>query len=145
MQYKNIREMLAYISVACLAAFSDWVVFALISWGRPEWDVLLAQAPARLTGGLTAFLLHRAWSFSEQQGRGLNTEAGRFIALYIFSFCFSLSTLWVLVDVLGANRYWSKALSDTLCFVVNYVVMKLYVFNDAQNLARAAQQLRTAK
>ena len=144
-QSRQMRELIAYISVAAFAAFSDWIIFALISWKLPDWDVAFAQAPARLTGGLVAFLLHRTWSFSAQQGRGLSTEARRFLALYMFSFCVSLGTLWVLVDVFGANRYWSKAFTDLLCFVVNYIVMKLYVFNDARNLAKAAEQLRFVK
>lgn len=140
----GLRGVLAYMSVAGLAALSDWFVFTAISWLRPDWDVLTAQAPARLTGGIVAFLLHRNWSFREQQGRGLSVEARRFLALYIFSFCLSLATLYILVDGFGANRYWSKAFSDALCFVANYLVMKAYVFTDASNLAQAAQKLRSS-
>jgi putative flippase GtrA len=145
MTQKTMRDGIAYVSVAVLAAFSDWLVFTLISWMRPEADVVWAQAPARLTGGLVAFLMHRTWSFRGQQGRGLSTEARRFLSLYVFSFCLSLGTVYLLVDLLDLNRYWSKGFADVLCFVVNFVVMKIYVFADARTLAHAAQRLRAAK
>lgn len=125
---KSIKEGFAYLSVAGLAALSDWLVFTLISWSLPGQDVVLAQACARLTGGLVAFLLHRSWSFGHQQGHGLDVEARRFLTLYVFSFGLSIATMYILVDVFGANRYWSKAAADTLCFVVNFLVMKFYVF-----------------
>lgn len=145
MDWKSLRAIIAYVSVAGFAAGSDWAVFTAISWAKPGWDVLAAQVPARLTGGIVAFLMHRSWSFRDQQGHGLSTEARRFLALYVFSFVLSLATLFVLVDLLGANRYWSKAFADLMCFVVNYVVMKLYVFSDAASLPVAASQLRTSR
>jgi putative flippase GtrA len=144
MSLKALREVLAYMTVAGLAAFSDWIVFAAISWARPDWDVLLAQAPARLTGGLVAFIMHRSWSFRGQQGKGLSTEARRFLSLYVFSFCLSLGTVFVLVDLMALNRFGSKGFADVLCFVVNFIVMKLYVFNDVRNFAHAAERLRSA-
>jgi putative flippase GtrA len=124
-----LREASAYISVAGAAALSDWLVFSLVSWLSPERDVVYAQAIARLTGGLVAFVMHRSWSFRDQQGLGLTTEAGRFLALYVFSFCLSIAVVYGLVDVLGTNRFASKAIADTLCFVVNFIVMKVWVFN----------------
>jgi putative flippase GtrA len=138
MSKRVAREAVAYISVAGAAAVSDWIIFALISWLSPARDVVFAQAVARLTGGLVAFALHRTWSFREQQGLGLTTEAGRFLALYVFSFCVSLGTVYVLVDMLDFNRYLSKAFADTLCFIVNFIVMKLWVFNASPTLTKVA-------
>ena len=140
---KSLRDGLAYVSVAGLAAASDWIVFTALSWLMPDGDVVLAQAPARLTGGLVAFLMHRSWSFRDQQGQGMGTEAGRFIALYIFSFCLSIGTMYVLVDLLDLNRYVCKAFADTLCFVVNFVVMKHYVFAGVESVGEAAEKLRS--
>jgi putative flippase GtrA len=137
MRFNLLRQASAYMSVAGLSAVSDWLVFTLISWLTPERDVVFAQAVARLTGGLVAFLLHRSWSFRDQQGLGLGTEAGRFLALYAFSFTLSLATVYVLVDLLGFNRFLSKAFADTLCFVVNFFVMKLWVFNTAAKASAA--------
>ncbi len=145
MSIKSFGQGLAYILVAGLAAGSDWVLFTLISWAFPTYDVLLAQAPARLLGGAVAFTMHRSWSFRDQQGRGLSTEARRFLGLYVFSFILSMATLYLLVDVFGINRFWGKAAADALCFIVNFIVMKAYVFTDAQNLADAADRMRPAK
>jgi putative flippase GtrA len=143
MAARKAREAFAYVSVAGFSATSDWAVFTLLSWMLADHDVVFAQAPARLTGGLVAFLMHRSWSFRDQKGLGLSTEAGRFLALYVFSFTLSLVTVHLLVDQLGFNRYWSKGFADILCFIVNFLVMKLYVFADARSLAHAAERLRT--
>lgn len=132
MWLKTLKDGLAYASVAILAAVSDWAVFAVISHVFPQHDIVWAQIPARLTGGLVAFLMHRAWSFRDQHGHGIGTEARRFLALYIFSFCLSVATVYLLVDVAGFGRYWSKAFADTLCFGVNFVAMKYYVFSAVQ-------------
>lgn len=128
MTNRGVKEGFAYVSVAGLSALSDWLVFTGLSWTMPGQDVVVAQGTARLTGGLVAFLLHRHWSFGHRQGPGLDVEARRFLALYIFSFCISIASVFILVDLLGANRYWSKAAADTLCFIVNFLVMKFYVF-----------------
>lgn len=145
MASKDLREGTAYIGVAGLSALSDWLVFAAISWLFPSADVVLAQAPARLTGGIVAFTLHRLWSFKDQQGQGLGTEAGRFLALYVFSFCLSIGTVWTMVDLLGLNRFVSKGFADALCFCVNFLVMKYYVFADARNFKQSAGRLSQAK
>lgn len=145
MSIKGLGQGMAYISVAGMAAASDWVLFTLISSAFPTYDVLWAQAPARLLGGAIAFTMHRNWSFRDQQGQGLSTEARRFLGLYIFSFLLSMITLFLLVDVFGLNRFWGKAAADTLCFIVNFVVMKAYVFADTRSLAQAAEKLRTPK
>jgi putative flippase GtrA len=126
-----LRQASAYISVAGASAASDWLVFTAFSWLMPDRDVVYAQALARLTGGLVAFSLHRSWSFRDQEGLGLTTEAGRFLALYVFSFCLSLGIVYALVDFAGVNRFAGKAVADTLCFVVNFFVMKLWVFSAA--------------
>jgi putative flippase GtrA len=145
MSSKSLREGSAYVAVAGLSAASDWSLFTAISWLFPHIDVVFAQGPARLMGGVVAFGLHRLWSFKDQEGQGLGTEAGRFMALYIFSFCVSIGTVYVLVDLFGVNRYGSKAFADILCFIVNFFVMKFYVFADARNLSDAAVKLRQAQ
>lgn len=145
MASKKLREGFAYVAVAGLSAISDWSMFTALSWIFPAMDVVFAQAPARLTGGLVAFTLHRLWSFKDQEGQGLGTEAGRFFALYVFSFCVSIATVFVMVDFLSANRYASKAFADVLCFIVNFFVMKYYVFADAPTLAQSADRLRQSR
>lgn len=145
MASSRLHEAAAYVGVAGISALSDWAMFTAISVFLPHIDVVFAQAPSRLTGGLVAFLLHRSWSFKDQDGLGLGTEAGRFLALYVFSFCVSIGAVFVLVDLLGLNRFASKAFADVLCFVVNFIVMKFYVFADARNFSQAAGRLRQSQ
>ena len=125
---KAARESVAYVSVAVISALSDWIIFTAIVTVFPG-AVLIAQAVARIVGGLVSFSINRTWSFRDQQGHGLTTEARRFLILYVFSYVLSLTTLWVGSSLLGVNPYVAKLFADGLCFVVNFLVMKSYVFS----------------
>lgn len=130
---KSAHESVAYISVAGISAGSDWIVFTAINWFFPG-AVLTAQAIARIVGGVVSFTINRSWSFKDQQGRGLSVEARRFLILYVFSYVLSLTTLYVLTSLGGLNPYISKAFADGLCFVVNFLVMKSYVFSQVDGV-----------
>jgi putative flippase GtrA len=134
MTLRLVREAFAYVSVAVLSAASDWGVFTALLWIKPD-AAMWAQASARVVGGLVSFAANRIWSFKEQEGHGITIEARRFLALYVFSYCLSLSTFYVGVRLAGLNPYWSKLFADGLCFIVNFLVMKTYVFCDAKGIS----------
>lgn len=128
MMLKTIQQSFAYISVAVVSAVSDWITFTLIVLLAPT-SALTAQAIARIVGGAVSFSINRHWSFREQQGCGFSTETRRFLVLYAFSYVLSLLTLYLCIRVAALNTFGSKLFADGLCFVVNFLVMKTYVFS----------------
>lgn len=128
-----------YIGVAGGSAIVDWLVFTglfLLTQSH-----LPAQLTARASGGLFSFLANRFWSFSAKGRSHVSVQGRRFLLLYAFSYTLSLSSLYVLVDLFGFNLFLSKLASDSLCLVVNFLVMHLYVFRDRDGLIALGKTL----
>ena len=74
------------------------------------------------------------------KGRVL-VQSRRFLLLYAFSLGLSVGLLFVQVDLLGRSLYGAKVVADGTCFLVNFVVMRGYVFRATAGIT---QRLRTA-
>jgi len=126
------KQFAKYSSVAAASAASDWICFtALTLLGVNH---LAAQGTSRLVGGLVSFFSNTLWAFEAKKGARLGIEARRFLLLYVFSYALSISLLYVCVDILGWNAFVGKAIADTSCFAVNFVVMRVYVFHERRGL-----------
>lgn len=123
-----------YASVAVQSAASDWLVFtALVTLGA---DDLLAQGVGRGVGGVVSFVANKLWAFRSPGGHGLAREVTRFLTLYAFSYALSLGLFALGSELLGP--WLAKAVADTTCFLVNFVVMRAWVFarGSAQRVAQ---------
>jgi putative flippase GtrA len=63
--------------------------------------------------------------FTKNYGRFIN-----FIMIYIFSFCFNMLLLWILVDEVLFNVYLSQFISIIIIAPIIYVLNKKFVFVD---------------
>jgi len=102
------------------------------------------QLGARLAGGVFSFLLNKRNMETGEGGRTL-VQGRRFLLLYAFSLGLSVALLYVQVDLLHRSVYWAKLIADGTCFVVNFVVMRGYVFRATRGLThrlRSAMGLR---
>ena len=120
-------QFVRYCAVASTSAIFDWIVYSFLVFIGTHY--LGAQVFARLGGGLWAFVANKYWSFNKRHSSNLNVEGQRFAVLYFFSYFVSLASIWFLVDMLDQNEFIGKFISDTFCFFLNYLVMKVYVFN----------------
>ncbi|MCB9663124.1 MAG: GtrA family protein [Alphaproteobacteria bacterium] len=115
-----------YLTTAMASAGSDWLVFKLL--GVLGLGPLGAQAVSRIVGGVTSFALNKTWTY-ESAGTGRTTEeALRFGVLYAVSYVLSLGLLYLAVEVLALPTDPSKLAADGLCFAVNFVAMRAWVF-----------------
>lgn len=113
-----------YASVAVQAALSDWAMFSLLVVVGA--DEVLAQGVARVVGGAVSFVANKLWAFRAEGTHTLAREVRRFLALYAFSYVLSLSLFAVSEEALGP--WLAKLLADTTCLVVNFLVMRGWVF-----------------
>jgi putative flippase GtrA len=120
------KQFTKYGGVAAGSALIDWLCFTVMGFLGSGY--LAAQIVARIAGGLFSFVLNKNWSF-DQRGGHIVTKGRRFLILYVFSYCLSLTLLITLVEGLSLNPFIAKAISDVACFVVNFLVMQSYVFN----------------
>lgn len=117
-----------YTTAALASTVSDWLVFTLLIFTHTYF--LYAQAIARIIGGITSFILNRYWAFPGNKNRKIHIEARRFLLLYAASFLLSIGLLYVLGEVVNIPVFLAKALADGSCFLFNFAVMKLYVFDE---------------
>lgn len=117
-----------FISVAVLAAASDWVLFSILVslLGMPELGSLMA---ARVLGGVVSFLSNRHWTWESNRHIALTQQGRRFLALYALSYAVSVGLFSALNEGLGIPAYPAKLITDSLCFGINFLVMQAYVFH----------------
>ena len=126
------RDFLAYNLVAVGSAAVDWATFVglrFLGVGH-----LPCQAAARIAGGAFSFSLNKR-ALEDGQGRTA-VQARRFLLLYAFSMALSMTLLYVQVDVLHLPLVAAKVLADGTCFVLNFAVMRGYVFRATDGIAR---------
>ena len=129
-------QFVKYMTVAVLSASSDWAVFATL-FAAFGWTIQ-AQAISRLVGGLVSFGTNKYWSFQSYEHKQALHEAWRFAALFVASYGLSLSLFSVLTHV-GTGPYWAKLITDTCCFVFNFLVMRFWVYRPQRSAMRAAK------
>ena len=128
----NFIQVPRYSATALASTVCDWLVFVgLVFFG---FKFVFAQMISRIFGGVVAFLLHRSWSFQNTDGHRISTQGRRFLLLYAFSYCFSISLLYMFTEWLHMEGYLSKIIADTLCFVVNFLLMRFYVFTSSEGI-----------
>ena len=129
-------QFVKYMTVAVLSASSDWAVFATL-FAAFGWTIQ-AQAISRIVGGLVSFGTNKYWSFQSYEHKQALHEAWRFAALFVASYGLSLSLFSVLTHV-GTGPYWAKLITDTCCFVFNFLVMRFWVYRPQRSAMRAAK------
>jgi putative flippase GtrA len=133
----NIATQFAkYVTVALLSAASDWAVFATL-FAAFGWTIQ-AQAISRVVGGLVSFGTNKYWSFQSYEHKQAVNEAWRFAALFVASYGLSLSLFSVLTS-LGVGPYWAKLVTDTCCFLFNFLVMRVWVYRPQRCATKAAE------
>ncbi len=134
-------RFLRYSWVALISAGSDWLIFSgLVSL------VGLAHLPslmvARVVGGLVSFLANRHWTWGAHRQVAVTRQGRRFLVLYGFSYALAVGLFSLLVDGLGIRPYPGKLATDVACFLINFVVMNVYVFHRREGLSRVLRRVR---
>ena len=123
-----LQKFSKYGTVALGATITDWIVFvSLVTPGLV--NPLYGQMISRIAGGVFSFSTNKYWSFKAQDGKHLVRQGRRFLLLYGFSYCLSLTSFYVLFEVVGISAFLAKLGTDTSILVINFIVMNNYVFN----------------
>ena len=123
-----LQKFAKYGTVALGATITDWIVFvSLVTPGLV--NPLYGQMISRIAGGVFSFSTNKYWSFKAQDGKHLVRQGRRFLLLYGFSYCLSLTSFYVLFEVVGISAFLAKLGTDTSILVINFIVMNNYVFN----------------
>lgn len=129
-----------YVSVALLAAGSDWLLFSLMVSLLHAPD-LVSLMSARVLGGLVSFLSNRHWTWEGNRHVALNQQGRRFMILYVFSYAVSVGCFSGLTGLLAVPAYPAKLATDGICFLLNFMVMQAYVFHQRGGLVARLRRL----
>lgn len=125
------REFLFYILAAVLSALSDLTVFTvLVHLGL---YFFYAQAISRIIGGVTSFIVNKKLSFNTPWFRTV-VESRRFLVLYIVSYTLAFLWLWLYHERLAFPLLYAKVMSDGTGFILNFLVMRSYVYKEVPGL-----------
>jgi putative flippase GtrA len=136
---EKVKQFSKYGGVAAGSAFFDYTVFTALLFSGV--GAVPAQMVARIAGGVLSFIVNKYWSFGNKKIGGLKTEGRRFLVLYIFSYFLSLAILYLLIEQFEIKPYPAKISADITCFVVNFLVMRGYVFSDNRGLRYGIRKL----
>jgi putative flippase GtrA len=136
---EKTKQFSKYGGVAAGSAATDYAVFSVLLVF--EVGVLPAQMAARIGGGLFSFVLNQYWSFAGIRVNNSKREVGRFLVLYACSYALALSILYTLIEYAGLEPYPAKIITDIVCFFVNFLVMRSYVFGGTKGFRYALKLL----
>ena len=128
---KLSREFYFFILAAASSAISDIVIFTLLV--HLGLYFVYCQGISRIIGGVVSFLINKNLSFNRHRRRAL-IEIRRFLLLYAASYLLSFFILWFLHQQMGLTLLYAKPIADGSCFVVNFIMMKFYVYNPVRGL-----------
>ena len=121
-----IKIFSKYGTVAYGSAVIDYISFSIFLF--VGFNNFLSQVVSRILGGIFSFLVNKEWSFNFSKKGYISKQAIRFLILYFFSYIISITLFFLFLKILLIPVYFSKILSDTICFFFNFFVMKYYVF-----------------
>ena len=136
---EKAKQFSKFGGVAAGSAMTDYAVFsALLFLGI---GALPSQMVARIAGGAFSFTINKYWSFGAKGVGSLKAEGRRFLILYAFSYVLALVILYILTEKAGIRSYPAKITADITCFLVNFVVMRNYVFSSGRGLIYGLKRL----
>ena len=130
------KQFSKYGGVAVGSAVTDYLTFtAFLFFGT---GILPAQMTARIAGAFFSFFMNKYWSFNTGLLNSAIMEGRRFLVLYAFSYILAVSIFYALSEHGGLGPYPAKIIADVICFMVNFVVMRLYVFSGGKGYEAAS-------
>ncbi len=129
------REIVLYLVIGVLTTGVDYLVFWLVNEPlkaavSPTQAALWATAAGWAAAVLFAFVTNKLIVFRSRDltRRTVLREAASFFAARAASGLIVLFLMWLLVDRLRFNEYYSKILTSVFNIVFNYAASKLFIF-----------------
>ena len=129
---RTLQEFFLFIPTAVASAAIDLAIFSTLIL-FVEIEPIFSQGISRIMGGLTSFGLNKFVTFKNKESK-TRVEVRRFLILYGVSYVLSLTLFSILDRVLLIGVFIAKILSDGICFLFNFVVMKFYVYRNNKGL-----------
>ena len=97
-----------------------------------EYWYLVSNAIAWVAAVLFAYVTNRKWVFKSTvtDAKGIFIECVTFFGFRLASGAIDMTTMFVMVTLLGINDFIAKLVCQFIVIVLNYVFSKLFIFKD---------------
>jgi putative flippase GtrA len=113
--------------VGLLVVALDFALFAALLWAMPG-QHLVANIAGKAAGAVSGFFLHKHITFAGSQRDRAGRQGASYALLFTFNLAMSTGLLWLLVDTLGFNPYWTRLFVDGLVVITSFLGSKLWVY-----------------
>ena len=123
-------EHIRYVLVMAFCWFADFLTFICL---YVLVGIEVSQLIARFIGAFSGFLLHKNFTFNTQN-RSLKNEifqGSKYIVLWIINYLITTKIILILVHSVGLDTIVAKVSSEAFIVPINFLVMKLFIFNTA--------------
>lgn len=120
-------QVLRYYQAGIVNTLFGYGAFAALIWLGME--MFLAQLVSHVAGTLFNYVVYSRYTFSKEQG-----SLPRFIASYAVNYGLSVGSLWALSRFI-ASPYVAGLLTIVVVSVINFVILKRFVFRQAAGAA----------
>ena len=115
-----------YVLIQVIAYILEMGVFIILIKSSLL-GLLFANVGAKLTAGISAFVMHRKFTFKSDQSGSLEKQAIRYFLLLSINIPISSAVLSLIFGWIGSPEL-AKFISDLICLVLTYIVSKKLVF-----------------
>ena len=127
-------EFLRYCTLGLLPPAVDFsIYFGLYGWllasgmGDTKAGLIAHSMVSRPIGGLVCFFVHRRYTFRVQGKEDFSAHVVRFWVLFAMSWALTTLLIFLFGRVLNLSAGIGKVLAETLAFLFNFCVFKLWV------------------
>lgn len=123
---KNNKEIVMYLIFGVLTTLVNIIVYYIFN-DLLHVHYMISNGIAWFLSVVFAYITNRKFVFSS----GFNsiaTEFSRFIGTRLSTGLMDMVIMWLLIDILHVNSFFSKIFSNILVVISNYILSKLFVF-----------------
>lgn len=124
---KISRELATYIVAGVATTLVDWVLTIILdAWLSPTVSNVIAISVSIIF----AYIVNSRWVF-ETKPEGIKQELkllSEFVGTRVFSSIIQILSIFVLVEKLGFNHLFIKAMANIFVIVFNYIISKIWIF-----------------
>ncbi len=122
--YLVYKELLKFISSSTLSFLVDYGLYVIIvAFSK---SVVLSNVIARVISSTFNYTLNKKMVFKDKNN--VSKSIFKYYLLAIFILLVNTSILYLLVSVLGLNKYISKLIVEVVLFMISYRIQKKYIF-----------------
>lgn len=122
--YLVYKELLKFISSSTLSFFVDYGLYAIIVAFTK--GVVISNITARVVSSTFNYTLNKKMVFKDK--KNVSKSIFKYYLLAVCILVVNTVILYLMVNVLGVNKYVSKLIVELVLFMISYRVQKKYIF-----------------